>query len=115
MIACIGCGGTDIKQAFAGLERCATCGHTWANLDLTDEELFRLYRKNYFFGEEYSDYLADRPVSMKNFSLRFEVLRRFMRPDHRRLLEIGSAYGFFLDSVRNQFDSVQGVDVSEDG
>jgi predicted TPR repeat methyltransferase len=112
---CICCHQTDVVAAYAGLLRCSACGHTWADLDLTDEQLFSLYGKDYFFGDEYSDYLADRKVSEKNFALRFDVLRRFLRPEHRRLFEIGSAYGFFLDSVRNRFDVVQGIDVTPDG
>ena len=36
-------------------------------------------------------------------------------PDrHHRLLEIGSAYGFFLELVRDRFDAV-GIDITADG
>jgi SAM-dependent methyltransferase len=33
---------------------------------------------------------------------------------HRRLLEIGSAYGFFLELVRDRFEAV-GIDITADG
>lgn len=87
----------------------------WADFAASDAELFRLYGRDYFFGEEYSDYLADRSVAKRNFGLRVDVLRRYLGPVHRRLFEIGSAYGLFLDSVRDKFEAVQGIDVTEDG
>jgi 2-polyprenyl-3-methyl-5-hydroxy-6-metoxy-1,4-benzoquinol methylase len=86
---------------------------------MSDEEMMALYRKNYFFGEEYSDYLRDKPILQKNFRARMHVLKRFMNPDgeprHRRLLEIGSAYGFFLEVAQPMFSSVLGIDITDDG
>jgi SAM-dependent methyltransferase len=82
---------------------------------MTDAELLALYSKGYFFGEEYSDYLADREVLRKNFIRRLKTLDRYADPArHRRLLEIGSAYGFFLELVRDRFDAV-GIDITADG
>ena len=43
---------------------------------MTDAELLALYSKGYFFGEEYSDYLADREVLRRNFRLRLKTLDR---------------------------------------
>lgn len=113
---CIVCGGTDIEPFYSGLLKCRSCAYVFANLTLSDEELFDLYRRNYFFGEEYADYLADRRVMQKNFELRMRVLDRFIDPRrHRHVLEIGSAYGFFLDLIKHRFESVRGIDISEDG
>jgi len=75
-----------------------------------------LSKRLFFFGEEYSDYVADQRVIQKNFRKRLSVLRRFINPEkHSRLLEIGCAYGFFLDLVRKQFKIAVGLDISEDG
>jgi predicted TPR repeat methyltransferase len=42
------------------------------------------------------------------------VLKRFIDPArHRRLFEVGCAYGFFLDVAKKSFASVQGIEVSE--
>ncbi len=44
--------------------------------------------------------------------LRLEVLGRFLDPArHRHLLEIGSAFGFFLKVARERFDTVRGFDL----
>lgn len=113
---CIVCSGTELKPFQPGLLRCPACGHAVADLQVTNEELHEIYRREYFFGEEYSDYIADRAVLQKNFRLRLRSLRPFLLPGrHRRLLEIGSAYGFFLDVARPEFESVQGIDITEDG
>lgn len=113
---CIICKHDQCAPLYDGIVRCQSCGHVYADLNLSDEDLLNLYRKNYFFGEEYSDYVEDRPVIQKNFVLRLRVLQRFLDPKlHRSLLEIGSAYGFFLDIAREKFDTVQGIDITEDG
>jgi len=114
--ACIACGCASSRPFHPGLLRCTGCGHAWADLQLSSAELAELYRRDYFFGDEYLDYVADRPVIQKNFRLRLRVLDRLLRPDrHRRLLEIGCAYGFFLDLVRGRFQPALGIDIAEDG
>lgn len=83
---------------------------------MSDDELFSLYSENYFRGEEYRDYASEKAMIQKNFKLRYDELRTFIKPErHKRLFEIGSAYGFFLDLVRNDFESVRGIDVTEFG
>jgi 2-polyprenyl-3-methyl-5-hydroxy-6-metoxy-1,4-benzoquinol methylase len=82
---------------------------------VSDERLRQLYGHNYFFGEEYTNYLADRRAIERNFRLRFRTLRRFINPErHRRLFEVGCAYGLFLNLVREHFEVVQGIDVSHE-
>jgi SAM-dependent methyltransferase len=88
----------------------------YADLNLSQSDLFELYRKNYFFGEEYCDYLADQEVLQRNFRLRLDVLTKFTNPvRHKSLFEVGCAYGFFLSLAREHFEKVQGIDITEDG
>lgn len=113
---CIVCGSTHAMLAYPGILRCQECGYTFVDLYLRDDEVCKLYRKEYFFGDEYEDYVADKSVIQKNFGLRLKVLREFLNPaEHRRLLEIGSAYGFFLEIARDEFAAVLGMDITEDG
>lgn len=113
---CIVCDGVSVKPFYAGILQCQRCNYVFANLNLTDEELLDLYSDRFFCGGEYKDYLADKRVLQKNFELRLRVLRPLLRPErHKHLFEIGSAYGFFLDVVRNHFASVRGIDVNERG
>ncbi len=112
---CVVCSSSTSAPAYGGLTRCATCRHVWAPLEVSDERLRQLYSRNYFLGEEYTNYLADRRAIERNFRLRFGTLRRFINPEtHRRLFEVGCAYGLFLNLVRGHFEAVQGIDVSHE-
>ena len=112
---CAACDSTNAVPFYAGLIRCDSCSHVWADVDLPEAQLHDLYGRQYFHGDEYTNYTADRPELEKNFARRMRVLRRFIDPSrHRRLFEVGCAYGFFLNAVRGEFDSVGGIDVSED-
>lgn len=108
------CGSAGAPVGYAGLQRCPSCTHVWADLAIGAEALSQLYQRSYFFGDEYSNYLEDRRVIEKNFATRLATLRRFLTPRHRRLFELGSAYGFFLNLARDGFDRVSGIDVSAD-
>jgi 2-polyprenyl-3-methyl-5-hydroxy-6-metoxy-1,4-benzoquinol methylase len=114
---CIVCGAVgQALQRYRGILRCGTCGYVFADMRLTDEELFALYNKGFFTGAEFSDYAADERFFRKNFQLRYKELKRFIDPGrHKHLLEIGSAYGFFLDEVRHEFATVQGIDITDAG
>lgn len=115
MTTCEVCDGPGEPVGYAGLRRCAACTHVWADLSLDAADLARLYQRSYFFGDEYGNYVEDRRIIEKNFAGRLATLRRFVEPQHRRLFELGCAYGFFLNAARPLFGSVQGIDVSEDG
>lgn len=108
---CILCG-TDASRhsLYPGILKCPTCGFVFADAHLSDDELRKLYQQKYFFGNEYLNYLEDKPYLQKNFRARIQTLRKFSPPG--RLFEIGSAYGFFLELSRQYWDS-EGCDISE--
>jgi SAM-dependent methyltransferase len=109
---CVVCGEQKQKPLYTGLVCCADCGHVFASLDLDDQAMLDLYRATYFNGEEYSDYIADRAMIQRNFRARLRVLQRYLQPvRHRRLFELGCAYGFFLEIARHSFGSVAGIDI----
>ena len=96
--------------------QCQTCRYVFADLNLSDDDFAALYNHHFFREGEWVDYAADQKFINKNFELRLQVLRRFVRAErHRKLLEIGSAYGFFLDAARNDFQLLQGIDLTEEG
>lgn len=116
MSQCPVCGCGESRPLYDGIVRCPDCSHVYADVSVSDEELRRLYAREYFFGEEYSDYLADQRIIEKNFELRLKVLRKHLdRARHRKLLEVGCAYGFFLNRARGDFEKVVGYDITEEG
>jgi SAM-dependent methyltransferase len=94
---------------------CPECKFTTANLTLSEEQLRELYTADYFTGNEYRDYVADRAVIERQFRRRLKRLLQFV-PDApaKSLFEIGCAHGFFLEVARKDFRSVAGIDLSED-
>ncbi len=77
-------------------------------------ELKPFYQEDYFKGREYVDYVADKPAQLKTLRNHLRVVRRNVRPGGR-LLEIGCAYGFFLDLIREEYPGSTGVDVFSAG
>jgi 2-polyprenyl-3-methyl-5-hydroxy-6-metoxy-1,4-benzoquinol methylase len=114
--ACIICGGAEIKPFNDAVSQCRACGYIFAETKLTESEIAALYEEHLFTGGAFSDYLADEKFLRKNFANRLRVLDRFLDPKrHRNLIEIGSAYGIFLDMARDKFASVRGMDVTDAG
>lgn len=112
---CLVCGGVFQSSELPGLLRCTTCTFVTADVAISTAELTSLYSKDYFAGEEYKDYVAERDLIEKHFRIRLKKLLRYTpAPSRRRLLEIGCAYGFFLTVAREYFKSVEGIDISRD-
>lgn len=68
-----------------------------------------LYEQQYFVGDEYCDYAAEKTVRQSNFRRELPLLRRLAPAG--QLLEIGCAYGFFLELARPYWQA-KGIDVS---
>jgi SAM-dependent methyltransferase len=110
---CLVCGGALARSALPGLLACGACSFTTADLTLSDAELERLYGPEYFAGQEYMDYVAERPLIHRHFKTRLDRLFQYVAdPGSKRLFEIGSAYGFFLEVAREHFRCVEGIDIS---
>jgi len=86
-----------------------------ADVALSDAELSDLYGRDYFHGHEYLDYIEERESLQINFRARLRTLAALI-PDlaQKRLFEIGCAYGFFLDMVRDDVAAAAGIDISQD-
>ena len=100
---CLVCGQNAFEPHLEILLRCSGCGFVTARLD-APVDARRLYEGDYFTGEEYLDYAADEAFFKRNFRKRLAEIRT--RRPSGRLLEIGSAYGFFLDLARAHFETV---------
>jgi 2-polyprenyl-3-methyl-5-hydroxy-6-metoxy-1,4-benzoquinol methylase len=102
-------------QSF-NIVRCNNCGLVYTNPRLSQEDLRRLYTRQYFessypatFG--YAHYLQMRNQVKKAYKPRLEVIEKYVRG--RRLLDIGCAAGFFLELASERGWQAEGVDVSE--
>lgn len=68
-----------------------------------------LYGEEYFSRDEYLDYKSQYPTLARNFDRYLQLMRQHGAGEGR-LLEVGSAYGFFLVEARRFFE-VEGIDV----
>ncbi|HOQ86823.1 MAG TPA: class I SAM-dependent methyltransferase [Phycisphaerae bacterium] len=110
-MACLVCGTDAFQPHLEILLRCPSCGFVTARTDGAID--YRaLYDGDYFKGAEYLDYAADEAFFKKNFRRRLAEVRR--HTPSGRLLEIGAAYGFFLDLAREHFDVI-GYEVNREG
>ena len=94
--------------------RCRACGLVTVGRRDTLEDLVTLYGEPYWqvAGEVgYDDYLAAEARKRHHFRGLLQELERLTGPGH--LLEVGSAYGFFLDEARKRGWRVRGVEPAE--
>lgn len=110
---CLVCGAAYHASRLAGLVECEGCGFVSADTNLSETELKALYDKEYFYGGEYLDYAEEEKSLRENFRSRIATLAEVV-PDlsQRDFLEIGCAFGFFLDEIRSSVRSVAGIDLS---
>jgi SAM-dependent methyltransferase len=74
----------------------------------------QLYQREYFFGGEYLDYAADRAALERNFRNRLDGLPGVVHPA-ARVVELGCAYGYFLNLIKDRVAWHLGFDPSADG
>ena len=109
--ACIACGSTHAVPHLRGLLRCPSCTHVWADMRLSEDELRKIYSRDYFHGTEYANYELEKKALERNFARRLRTIKALF-PQGGTLWEIGCAYGFFL-KLASDFFSVAGCDISE--
>jgi len=71
------------------------------------------YTEDYFSGarrDGYADYRGSEPVLRREFARTVDYIRGFRREG--RLLELGCAYGFFLEEARRFYD-VRGIEIAD--
>lgn len=113
---CIVCGSNKFDFLYKGILRCNRCGHSFADLDMSEKELHKIYNGGYFQGKEYLNYINDKNITQKNFKKRLGTLNKYLENGtHNSLLEIGCAYGFFLELAEKFIKDVTGIDVTEEG
>jgi 2-polyprenyl-3-methyl-5-hydroxy-6-metoxy-1,4-benzoquinol methylase len=92
--------------------RCTQCGLGRADASGFDPESY--YTADYFSGghaDGYADYLGAEAILRREFAGTVDFIRKF-RPSGR-LLDVGCAYGFFLQEARRHYD-VSGIELAED-
>jgi SAM-dependent methyltransferase len=110
--ACRTCGKSVIADPlFDTLRRCRACGFVFY-ADADAGALTALYNDEYFNGAEYPDYLGHEDALRRSMRRHLEQMQGHA-PLGGALLEIGCAYGLFLDEASRHFSSVTGIDICQ--
>ena len=91
--------------------QCARCGLGRAECGSFNAHTY--YTEDYFSGgrqDGYADYRGSEPVLRREFARTVKFIRRFRSSG--RLLEIGCAYGFFLEEAARFYD-VAGIEIAD--
>ncbi len=112
-LPCRACGSPNtrfwIRVAGYSIVRCAGCGSATTDSVMDPQSARAYYQESYFQGGDYDDYRRDEQIIKRNFE-RF-ALALAKRNPNGRLLEVGCAYGYFLDVAQKRW-AVDGIDVS---
>jgi SAM-dependent methyltransferase len=109
---CIVCGSSDnFAPMFDILARCRACGFvTWSGT--ASDDLSKLYDERYFTAVDYPDYVGNELSLRRSMKRHLDQMARYVSA-RGAVLEIGCAYGFFLDEAQKRFDRVVGIDVAQ--
>jgi SAM-dependent methyltransferase len=115
MFACPACGIRTAHRFLYAKNRCdifqcATCGLGRARAPAFDPAAY--YTQGYFCGDHadgYADYRGAEPVLRREFARTVAFIRRYRRSG--KLLEVGCAYGFFLQEAKRHF-AVAGIELA---
>jgi SAM-dependent methyltransferase len=118
-VSCSLCGhdaayGLAFHKAGIPVYRCRGCGVGKAEASEFDASSY--YDASYFNGgrtDGYSDYVQASDVLHAQFRQELEVLRKLGARQGGNLLELGCAYGYFLDVAKDTY-KVSGVELCED-
>lgn len=105
---CIICNNKRFIKYLDILIKCSKC-----NLVLYDQNKIKnikeLYKQDYFNGSEYYSYQDDKNIIQLNFKKNLKIIRSFSKSGS--LLEIGCAYGYFLELAKKYYN-VLGIDIA---
>ena len=110
-IECQVCGHCEFTAIYQGLLKCDECSFVTAEIASDGDDLKALYGESYFVGDEYADYLGDKTAIQRNLRRWLKIVRRYV--SEGSLVEIGSAYGFFLELAQVHYEAI-GYDLSDD-
>ena len=105
-----------LKKGFP-IVKCNECGLVSTVLP-TDFNTHKIYDDSYFHGGQvdgYSDYKSSEKILKAEFhSVVKKILPYFKDTKNKKLLEVGSAYGYFLDEAAKHFECF-GIEINQEG
>ncbi|MBI2541621.1 class I SAM-dependent methyltransferase [Candidatus Woesearchaeota archaeon] len=101
--------------------KCKKCGLIYVNPRLKENKLHQIYNEGYFNNQAfngselpfygYEGYIEEKEDIRATFSRRLKRINKLCRKG--RLLDIGCAFGFFLELARDDGWDAKGIEISE--
>src|SRR5262249_9057193 len=116
-LTCPACGTRTVHRYLYAKNRCDIFQCLMCGLGRSEAPAFdpaAYYTEGYFSGDHadgYADYLGAEPVLRREFARTVDFIRRYRRAG--KLLEVGCAYGFFLQEAKRYF-TVSGAELAAD-
>lgn len=101
---CFVCKNDEWNELYSGLCKCKSCGFIRAEDNFFNIQPSKIYERKYYTNGEYLNYKKERNALEKNFSGRIEEIIKYKREG--KLLEIGCAYGYFLNIAKIYFNTI---------
>ncbi len=102
--------------------KCSSCNLIYVNPRLKQESLNSIYNKKYYKNSKfkegkgelygYAEYLKEKEFIASTFKKRLERIERFSKQG--KLLDVGCAFGFFLELASKNGWQVKGIEISKD-
>lgn len=120
-----GSGSTAKYMSIDGFKivKCKNCSLIYVNPRLKPKSLHKIYDRKYyknsaFKGDKsalygYDEYLKEKDLIVATFKKRLEQIEKFSKPG--KLLDIGCAFGFFLELAKKHKWLAQGIEISQAG
>lgn len=117
---CNYCGGQNHSRLFGGtypsIMKCSSCGLIFNAVMPSEQELAMIYTEEYYKSGDslvrgYSNYLEDRSNITETATRRIKDIEKFKSGGS--LLDVGCAFGFFLDVARERGWTTTGVEISQ--
>lgn len=105
---CFVCNNNQWSNKYDNLLKCEKCGFIRARNHFFDISPGEIYNQKYFSKGDYADYIREESSLVDNFKNRLKEIVKFKK--RGQLLEIGSAYGYFLKEADKYF-AVTGIDI----
>lgn len=90
------------------LVKCKECGLVYVNPRPTSREIERINKEIYDSEEYRIRYFRDRKIFEKWFKKKLREIERYSKK--RKILDVGSSYGFFLDIARKRGWETHGIE-----
>ncbi len=98
--------------------KCKNCGLLYINPQFQKNDLSKIYGQNYFQSTDpllcgYQNYFKEKSNLEKMADYYLDIISKFVKLKNAKIIDVGCAFGIFLDAARKKGANVCGVEISD--